>query len=203
MIDDRQLDQLLNDAARSYRVPPAAPLDSMWAGIEREAFAESARPHRAVRWTLLSAAAAAVLLLGVAVGRYTAPIDRPHEASIATSPMTGANDPYQRTTVELLGRTAVLLTGLRTPSASKPNAELSAQAGQLLTTTRRLLDSPVGTDPRMRDLLQDLELVLAQVARLQSPRQRADIALITNALEERDLVPRVRSAVADLATNEY
>ena len=54
-------------------------------------------------------------------------------------------------------------------------------------------------DIAMKKLLQDLELVLAQVARLPKSRQQDEMSLITNALEERDLVPRLRSAVADLA----
>ena len=51
-------------------------------------------------------------------------------------------------------------------------------------------------------LLEDLELVLAQIAMLQSGRTRQEIDLITDALEERDVVPRIQSAVARLARGE-
>jgi hypothetical protein len=205
MMDDRRLDELLDDAARSYRVPPEAPLDEMWAGIDREAFVERRPAHRSVGWPALSAAAAAMLVLGIALGRYTAPhaAVAPRVAAATPATLTNGSDPYHLTTEDFLGRTAVLLTALHSTGTEASNETLAPQAAQLLTTTRLLLDSPVATDPRMKNLLQDLELVLAQVARMQAPRHRAELTLITEALEERDLVPRVRSAVADLSANEY
>lgn len=205
MMDDRRLDELLDDAARSYRVPPEAPLDEMWAGIERDAFSRPSPARRAFGWPAFSAAAAAMLVLGVAVGRYTAPRAAVTPVAPVATPVSLASgsDPYHVTTEEFLGRTAVLLTALHANGSAASNEALAPQAAQLLTTTRLLLDSPVATDPRMKNLLQDLELVLAQVARMQAPRHRAELTLITEALEERDLVPRVRSAVADLSANEY
>jgi len=205
MMDDRRLDELLDDAARSYRVPPEAPLDAMWAGIEREAFAPAVTRRRAFGWPSFAAAAAAMLVLGVALGRYTAPrADTTARVAVAVTPVAQvSSDPYHQATEEFLGRTAVLLTALHTNGTPAQNEALAPQAAQLLTTTRLLLDSPVGTEPRMKNLLMDLELVLAQVARMQAPRHRAELTLITEALEERDLVPRVRSAVADLVANEY
>jgi hypothetical protein len=117
---------------------------------------------------------------------------------------TSAADPYQRSTQEFLGRAAVLLAAL--PSNGRQGAgdeRLTEQAQQLLGTTRLLLDSPVGREQRMKDLLEDLELVLAQVARLQSPHHGEALTLINDALEERDVVPRIRSAVADLSGSDH
>ncbi len=205
MMDDRRLDELLDDAARNYRVPPEAPLDAMWAGIEREAFDAPVAPHRTIGWPTFSAAAAAMLLVGIALGRFTAPRMGSAPVVAAATPVlaASASDPYHVTTEEFLGRTVVLLTALHANGNTAPSESLSPQAAQLLTTTRLLLDSPVATDPRMKTLLQDLELVLAQVARMPTQSRRAELTLITDALEERDLVPRVRNAVADLAANEY
>lgn len=208
MMDDRRLDELLDDAARSYRVPPEAPLDAMWEGIEREAFIEQKASRRMIGWPALSAVAAALLVVGIAVGRYTAPSGpaAPPITTVAAVPVAmpaSAGDPYHQATEDFLGRTVVLLAALHRSEVGTPNEALAPQALQLLTTTRLLLDSPVAADPRMKNLLQDLELVLAQVARMQAPRHRAELTLITEALEERDLVPRVRSAVAGLAANEY
>ena len=81
--------------------------------------------------------------------------------------------------------------------------KLTEQARQLLGTTRLLLDSPVGQEQRMKDLLEDLELVLAQVARLQPQRPGEALTMINEALEERDVVPRIRSAVADLSGSDH
>ncbi len=210
-MDDNKLDELLNDAVRSYRPPPAAPLDAIWARVEAEAFAPRT-VRRSPGWAAFGGAIAATLLLGVLVGRATAPRDR--SAPLASASRAGSApvhlasntpaDPYQRTTQEFLGRTAVLLAGL--PSKDHPgtnDARLAGQAQQLLGTTRLLLDSPVGHEQRMKDLLEDLELVLAQVARLQPQRPGESLTLINEALEERDVVPRIRSAVADLSGSDH
>jgi len=53
----------------------------------------------------------------------------------------------------------------------------------------------------MRNLLEDLELVLAQVARLQNDHSRTDLDLINRALEQRDVLPRLRTAVADISAD--
>lgn len=208
-MDDEKLDELLADAVRSYRPPPAAPLDAIWSRVEAEAF--TARPvRRAPGWTAFAGAIAATLVLGVLIGRTTATRATPALSGAAPAPAharlasTGPADPYQRTTQEFLGRTATLLVAL--PSKDRPgtnDAKLAGQAQQLLGTTRLLLDSPVGRDQRMKDLLEDLELVLAQVARLQPQRPGESLTLINEALEERDVVPRIRSAVADLSGSDH
>jgi hypothetical protein len=95
----------------------------------------------------------------------------------------------------------VLLTSLP-GSAQLVRRAFSNQATELLTSTRLLLDSPAASDARFKDLLEDLELVLAQIAMLQSGRTRQEIDLITDALEERDVMPRIRSAVARLSTGD-
>jgi hypothetical protein len=53
----------------------------------------------------------------------------------------------------------------------------------------------------MRDLLEDLELVLAQVVRLRSNASRTELDIINRALEQRDVIPRLRTAVADISAN--
>ena len=76
------------------------------------------------------------------------------------------------------------------------------RAHDLLLTTRLLLDSPASADPRFRNLLEDLELVLAQVVRLQSDQSRAELDLIRQALEQRDVLPRLRTAVTDISADD-
>jgi hypothetical protein len=53
----------------------------------------------------------------------------------------------------------------------------------------------------MRSLLEDLELVLAQVVRLQNGTDRTEVDLINRALEQRDVIPRLRTAAADISAN--
>ena len=215
-MNDKQLDELLADAAKSYRVPPTPPLDAIWARVEAEAFAPVTARRGGPGWYLVAAAMAASLVLGVAMGRASnhvngaATVAAANQAGSASATNSGtpaeqaAAAPYERSTEEFLGSTALLLAALpRNGSGDQTPTLLPEQAAELLTTTRLLLDSPVGENPRMKALLQDLELVLAQVARLQPRREKVTLTLISQTLEERELVPRIRSAVADLSTYEY
>src|SRR2546426_3260519 len=56
-----------------------------------------------------------------------------------------------------------------------------------LTTTRLMLDSPAARDPRLKSLLEDLELVLAQIAQLSSRGEREDVQLINQGLDQRSV----------------
>jgi hypothetical protein len=147
---------------------------------------------------------AAALVLGVAGGRLSVrEMPAPAPATVAARPADSSVEPYQRTAEDVLGRTAVLLAAVRADGNSgSDNARLTEQASQLLTTTRLLIDSPVGSDARLRALLQDLEQVLAQVARLEPARTRNELPIITAAVEQRELVPRIRSAVVELSLGD-
>lgn len=83
------------------------------------------------------------------------------------------------------------------------DGRLSTWARQLLQDTRLLLDSPAGTDPRRRQLLEDLELVLAQITRLgtaggsNSPSAPAagERAAIDGTLQRGQVLSRLRTAI--------
>jgi hypothetical protein len=203
------LDELLTDARRSYRAPPDAPLDAIWSRVDADLFA--AKPvRRAPGWRTFAGAIAATLVLGVLIGRTTAarelalPFALKQAATPAQLASNTAAAPYQRTMQEFLGSTAVLIAAL--PANGRPgtnDTKIAEQARALLGTARLLLDSPVGREQRTKDLLEDLELVLAQVARLQSQRPGEALTMINEALEERDVVPRIRTAVAGLSIGDY
>lgn len=207
-MDDKQLDRLLDDAARRWRVPIDPPLDAIWSGVASEAFQ---RPSRSVPgWGAVGIAAAAALVIGALGGRYSArqvPLPATTTAArVASLPMSpaSATDPNQRAMSELLGRTALLLAALPGDNAA-PDVDpgITAEGARLLTITRLLLDSPAGSDVRLHNLLQDLELVLAQVARLEPRHHRDEMQFIQTALDEHDIVPRVRSAAADLSLQDF
>jgi hypothetical protein len=188
----------------------------MWASIEREMDSnekgrdEPARPA-AHRWfstqTLLPIAA--TLIIGVAIGRISAGTTPAVAPDSASSPVAGRVDsvaiqgPYQLTTSRYLGQTVALLAALpaevRSGRAGEPYL---GRAHDLLLTTRLLLDSPAAADPRFRTLLEDLELVLAQVVRLQSVQSPGELDLIREALEQRDVLPRLRTAAADMSADD-
>ena len=218
-----EMDERTREALRGYRVPPAAPLDAMWEAIEERHFGtpvvsltgrenERGRAARAERrwrfgapsWGVLVAGMAAALILGVGVGRMSrgiAPVAPPE----GTYDYWSANaEPYRDATTEYLGQTVALLTAL--PAAARdgqPDARFVMQAGELLSTTRLLLDSPAAaSDPRLKTLLEDLELVLAQLARLPSEHGKTELNLIKEALVQRDVVPRLRSAVVSISSDD-
>ena len=198
MTEDR-LNELLDDARRTWPKPPEPDYQAMWGRIEQEAFS-GVRKHetRTPSWLVYAIGLAATLVIGIGVGRLSMNNEAavPTLAAVSTDTMTTTVGAYDRVASELLGRTVVLLTSLPAEANVGSGERFSNQAIDLLTSTRLLLDSPAASDVRFKSLLEDLELVLAQIAMLQSGRTRQEIDLITDALEERDVVPRIRSAVA-------
>jgi hypothetical protein len=57
------------------------------------------------------------------------------------------------------------------------------------------MDSPAASDARTRLLLQDLELVLAEIAQLSPQPGSRDLELITQGLEQGGVLSRLRTAV--------
>ncbi len=196
MTDDEQLDQLLGDAERHYHRPPPAPLDAMWQAVEAEAFAPTV-PRR-LPWQAAGLVAAS-LLVGVFAGRLSKGGAAPPVATVATTDSTRTS--VDRATQQFLGQTAILLAALPSERDSAPvDPTLAADGRRLLVTTRVLLDSHAADNDRIRNLLLDLELVLAQVARLQHQRAHDELIFIQSALDERDIVPRMQAAVVDLSS---
>src|SRR3989442_4544041 len=81
MTEDR-VDRLLQDAVQDYHRPPPTPREEMW---QRIAAARAARRQRAIvlrPWLRWGLRIAALLLLGFAIGRWTA--GRPRRAGAAT-----------------------------------------------------------------------------------------------------------------------
>jgi hypothetical protein len=153
---------------------------------------------------------AATLLLGIGIGRATVTLKSasPTSAStVATSTVARSDSipepaPYSTETSQYLGQTAALLIALPSEvKAGRANEQFLSRAGELLTRTRLLLDSPAANDPNMRNLLEDLELVLAQVVHLENNQSRTELDLISRALEQRDVIPRLRTAAADISAN--
>jgi len=201
---EERFNELLDDARRTWPLPPEPDYEAMWARIDREAFAGVRNTTRTPSWRVFSIGLAAALMMGIGLGRFsTKDAPAPTVAAVATDTATPASRAYDKAASDLLGRTVVLLTSLPAEARSIGAGEgFSNQATELLTSTRLLLDSPAASDARFKDLLEDLELVLAQIAMLHSGRSRQELDLITDALEERDVVPRIRSAVARLSTGD-
>lgn len=217
---DERLDDLMRDARDTYRVPPAADFDAIWSRVEAEHFDAAVKPapvapdaprvlplHRR-RWLGPLMGIAATLVVGFGLGRFTSEpvvVQLPVASEAAVVPVRPASDvaePLQRATYEYIARTVALLDSLPTARLAG-DARFVAEASQLLASTRLLLDSPAASDPRLRNLLEDLELVLAQVARLRTAPRAAELTFIAEAMSERDVVPRLRTVAASYTVSGY
>lgn len=218
-LSEEQLDRLLATARHTWRVPPRGPDGGIWDRIEAAHFgpARVGRRRLTLSWRTLTVGIAAALVIGIGVGRWSARVSagratvatasRPDSAaalSSTPSPLApSAPGPVSQVTTEYLGETAALLAALprSAPTGGAgagggSDTRFAVQAAELLTTTRLLLDSPAAQDPQLHSLLEDLELVLAQIARLPAQRGREELDLIREALEQRDVVPRLRVVAA-------
>jgi len=204
-MDDDPLDEPLRAAAREYHRPPDPPREAMWREIERARRLDRARrpaPRRWLPWAA-GAAAAAVLALGIGIGRLSQRGPQPPVAVGAdwsASPRVNQTA-YRLATVEHLGQSEAFLTLFRTSVRSGSQERLaSATARELLATNRLLLDSPAAQDRRMRLLLQDLELVLAEIAQLTPDAPSGDRELIREGIERGGVLTRLRTVVPPGAT---
>ncbi|HEX6807631.1 MAG TPA: hypothetical protein VF118_06560 [Gemmatimonadaceae bacterium] len=115
----------------------------------------------------------------------------------APTPNAAGSLAFNAAAADHLGRAEALLTTFNTESAHGTiDPQIGTWAGDLLTTTRLLLDSPRARDPRTRKLLSDLEVVLAQIAQLKSqPDSRSDeLAIIEQAVRSQNMMTRLRDA---------
>lgn len=220
-MDEERFEKLMRDAKETYRRPPNVDFDALWTGVEREAFGDRGsrtadhgltidRASHISNRTSRIIAIAATLVIGITLGRLSTSIGaKPAVAPVSTATVASVNTssaqslPYEEETSKYLGQTAALLIALPSEvKAGRADEQFIGRAGELLSRTRLLLDSPAASDPQMHDLLEDLELVLAQVVRLQNDStSHTELDLIRRALQQRDVIPRLRTAVADISAN--
>jgi hypothetical protein len=139
--------------------------------------------------------------------RHQAPAAHPSTGSSITGGPTevasadsAASALYRAAAVQTLVQAEAVLTAYRGAEATTRDPQAMQQAARwardVLSSTRLLIDSPAGRDPQMRALFTDLELVLAQIVQLSgTPLQDSERDLIDRAMRDRDLLPRLRSAV--------
>ncbi|MFI5234107.1 MAG: hypothetical protein ACHQXA_00210 [Gemmatimonadales bacterium] len=200
-MNDDKLDEKTQRLVAEYHRPPEAPREEMWQVIARERAARRSTRQparmpvrRIAAWGL---AAAALVALGVGLDRMTARIEPPAAVAVTPAPAPRQGKPsvaQQLVTQNVLGQAEVFLTGYRADvRQGKAGHTDPAEAKQLLSATRLLLDSRVATDPRLRVLLQDLELTLAQIT--QDGSNPEDAKAITQGFEQRGVLTQLRSKV--------
>ena len=246
-------DEILRQAARDYNSPGETPREQMWAEIRARRAQQPVvlAPATRRRAWYVPAAAAAVLLLGIAIGRLyerlstgspqavavrpdtpkvvatipesdsvnpassaaettlaptSAPNDRrssPRIDRAAPSPAPDTRAPrprptmaYQLAMVEHLAGTEAMLTSFRAAAKrGEVDAQITTWARNLLTTTRLLQASAAQEDPTMKRLLDDLELVLVQIAQYTSagPHHAEELELIEHSIERRGVIGKLHT----------
>jgi hypothetical protein len=196
-MNDDPLDRLLDQARDEYHRPPAPPREEMWAAIQaRRKVRVSPSRTRMLFWPL---GMAALLALGFGLGRLTQKAGTPAGTSVAVNrgpESVGISPAMASAAIQHLSRTETFLTGFRIEASARvPDTALIAGARDLLGTTRLLLDSPELKNQRLRALLSELEIVLAQVAQLQADPTREDADLIVQELDHQGVLPRLRTSI--------
>ncbi len=203
---------MLHGVGGHYHAPPDTPREEMWAVIEARIRAPDSASEVVVvdigdarrgktRWRhgWIPLAAAALLVVGIGLGRVTAPgpVSTP-AASDSPAPTQGLDHAAR----EHLGRSESLLTMVRTDAREgRIDPAAAVWARGLLAETRLLLDARGGADPAMDRLLEDLELVLIQIVGVAEAgsgdegHRRTELDLAMNSLDAGEVLPRIRAAL--------
>ncbi|HEX9935711.1 MAG TPA: zf-HC2 domain-containing protein [Longimicrobium sp.] len=207
------LEQLRAVKTRAAGLRDRDPGPQVWAGIaERigapgmglddtvdELAARRVRRHLRFPWVQGAVAAAAVLALGIGIGRMSNDGPARLSTTVVEAPARGTpmtSDAYRVAVAQHMSRTETLLTSFRAEAAAgEVDASVADWAGQMLANTRLLLDSPAANDPMLRTLLEDLELVLAQIAALphRTELSKTEVEMARRAVEEKQLLPRMQT----------
>ncbi len=203
-MDEQELERRLGELKDTWRIPRDPPLAEIWEAVEARAF--PAPPARRP-WTHILLPLAAMLLLGFGVGQLSPRLlqrrSTPSTPAVAVTPMevTDSRDPFVGIATDYIERVTGLLVTL-TDAPHRGKTIPIAQARELLATTRLLMDSPQASNARLRALLDDLELVLAQIVRLPPRAASPDVYLIDQTLDEREVLPRLRGMLAENSTSQ-
>lgn len=217
MMNEERMDELPGRALREVDPPPPTPREEIWARIQAQRAAlggsdgsEQAGPgpggvidlasrRRRTIWIPWSAAAAAILVVGIGLGRLSRDsTPEPIATAVpdAAQPAVPVPTAYRLAATSHLERTETLLASLAVDDRSSGAREMSGWARELLTDTRLLLSSPAAQDPATRKLLEDLELILAQIAGIPAARAEQEVELIHEGLNQSDVLLRLRAATA-------
>ncbi|MBI2072205.1 MAG: hypothetical protein HYT81_04050 [Gemmatimonadetes bacterium] len=200
-----KFEDFVRRAAREYHRPPEAPREQLWARIVAERLARrherQLRQRRQVHWWGWAAAAAAVLAVGIGIGRAIGPRPAPRPSGMQMAeapPGAGEQVPaaFEIAALDHLRHVETFLMVFQSAArAGSAAPETSGLARDLLMNTRLLMDSPAGRDPRMAALLDDIEVMLAQIASYADRPEPSELQLIAQGIEQRGLLSKLRTAV--------
>jgi hypothetical protein len=195
MRDDTAFVRELQAKARALDPPPDPRREEIWARIQevrRFRRGDRARPARPPRRWWIGLGLAASLVLGVTIGRLTT-----GSATTGGAVESEAGLPVQLATNRHLARTEALLVSFPADARAGRVAQVADWAYDLLIDTRLLIDSPAGADARLAALLDDLELILAQLAALGEHDVADELLLIQQGIQQNDVLDRLRTVAAE------
>lgn len=208
-------DTWMHMARTTYNTPGATPREEIWRKIESAVLSPAAPPPPVVSarrrwpWAPLLAAASVALLLGLGVAQWSA---EPEQTPAALGPPAPAGEAARRSsstaspsmryaTARHLSDVDALLSLVQVDAGqARVDPGMGIRGRELLTQTRLLLDSPVAGEAPVREVLEDLELVLAQVALLADPggtpdRLRSELQLIARGVADGGVRSRLRTVL--------
>jgi hypothetical protein len=197
--DDEKFDEFLRHAAKDYNAPRTPRSDAIWAAIEPEV-ARAIAPSRRAAWprtVFLAASIAATLVVGVTIGRWssTSSTASPSTASAAADSSASRRQGRAVTLAHLAEAEEFLTTVRYELESGVPDADRAARSRELLARTRVLLGTPRHRSPEVDRLLEDLELLLAEIAALPSARSSMDRQLLDESIRDGDVIPRIRATL--------
>jgi hypothetical protein len=203
--DDAKFDELIDREARGYRSGGVPPADRMWSRIERDVSTAIRRPrlHVTRHWPWLAAGAgiAAALVIGIAIGRGSMRYDAGTPAIAGVTPSGAATDSargaqMRAVTWSHLAQAEAFLTEVRADlKTGRRDPERGDRSRHLLARTRLIMANGAAPAPSVERLLEDLELVLAEISALPDSgmRRSIDARLLNERLSAGTVLPRIRT----------
>jgi len=197
MTDEKFEDFLRREAGR-YNEPPPTPRDEIWERIRATRIVTNSQKRRPVRWLPLAAGIAAVLAVGIGIGRWT--VNQPE----MTGDLVAAEPPdsvdvaqiYRVAALDHLDQLDMFITLFQADDDVRTDSTTGVWARDLLSTTRLMLDSPAADDPGLRELLEDLELIMVQIADYVTQRDATELELIEEDLNDDGILLRLQAELA-------
>ncbi len=202
-MSEERFEAWLKDNASAYHRPPAdVPREAMWDAIARarQARTASVAGRIGARVSPVRYAVAASLLIGAGIGlgywMRGAGTSTPAAASVAVrSDSALSSTTYDVVSVQHLSAAEALLTSFHREERTEGDVAIRRWARDLLASTRLLIDSPAGEDAARRQLLEDLEYVLAQIVQLDPNAPAEDRAMVDRAINRGQVLTRIRSSI--------
>jgi hypothetical protein len=193
-MNERKFEKLVEGLAEENHNPSSAARHRMWQQVQGQ---QSLNPAKSrFRYLKVAAAMAAVLVVGIGIGRWSNPVVQQGPVADLKTEAAARPDVYQQSTLALFNRADALLTEFRLGDCSTAKWDPTSQwAAGMLMQTRLLQGTSAGQNPELGPLLMDLELVLAQIVGINPEHCDQDLAWIRSGLNKRSTLDRLRVAI--------